>query len=121
MTPSDLDSRLLRAQTLLAGYPPAVLGAAESALRTRDPAALDFVLHGVLTHHLVPLPERPPVAEMSDEAQLVAHVGLDSFAMAEIGFLLEDLLETRFPDDELRCLQTLGDLRRAVRSKFAEL
>jgi 3-hydroxyacyl-[acyl-carrier-protein] dehydratase len=121
MTPSDLETRIRRAHTLLAGYSPAALAAADAALRHRDSAALDTLLLAVLERHLAPAPDRPPLASLGDDADLVAQVGLDSFALAEMGFLLEDLFETRFPDDELRCLRTLGDLRTAVRAKLTAL
>ncbi len=102
---------------MLHGYPPGTVETAEQFLKDSQPEALDRLVDLVLTHHLPTRPDRPVIADLPPSAQLVGDVGLDSFAMVELTFLLEELLGVKFPDEELRRLQTLGDLRAAVRAR----
>jgi acyl carrier protein len=117
MNAPDSAARLARARELLRGYPPGTVEAAEGFFRAADSGALDQLLDGVLLHHLAPKPDRPPFATVSPDARLVEDIGVDSLAMVEMVFLLEELLGAKFPDEELRRLQTLADLRAAVRAK----
>jgi acyl carrier protein len=117
MNAPDPASRLQRAREHLRGYPAETLAAAEACFGAGDLEALDRLVDGVLTYHLPPNPERRPLAELPAEARLVEDIGVDSLAMVEMTFLLEELLGAKFPDDELRALRTLGDLRAAVRAK----
>ncbi|MEY2878569.1 MAG: hypothetical protein RLZZ15_949 [Verrucomicrobiota bacterium] len=119
MNAPDSAARLAHARELLRGYPPGTVEAAEEFFRGGDPGALDRLLNGVLLHHLASKSDRPPFATLPPDARLVEDIGVDSLAMVEMVFLLEELLGAKFPDDELRRLQTLADLRAAVRAKAA--
>ncbi len=119
MNASDSAGRLQRARDQLRGFPDGTLAAAEGFFGAGDLAALDRLVDWVLTHHLPAKPGRPPLGDLPADSRLVEDIGLDSLAMVEMTFLLEELLGAKFPDDELRQLRTLGDLRAAVRAKAA--
>lgn len=114
MTPSDLGSRIQKARELLADHPPATADAAEAFLRGGDSGALDRLLDGVMTHFLPPKPDRPPLSSLPPSARLVEDLGFDSLAMVEMSFFLQDLMDVKLADEDLRALQTLGDLRTLV-------
>ena len=109
--------RLDNARELLHGYPPGTIETAEQFLRDGQPAALDRLVDLILAHHLPARPDSAVIASLPATAQLVGDVGLDSFAIVELTFLLEELLGVKFPDEELRRLQTLGDFRTAIRAR----
>jgi acyl carrier protein len=66
-----------------------------------------------------PATNRPsdPQAVIADSTQLVADLGYDSLAMAEIVFFFEDLYKVAISNDDLLKIQSVGDLRAYVRTK----
>ena len=60
-------------------------------------------------------------ADASGDTKLVADLGIDSLAMVEMTFLLQDLWGVTFTDDELRAIMTLDDLNRAILEKASAL
>ena len=109
-------------QTLLKGYPAGTLEAATDFARTRDPAALARALAGVLRHHQPPPAgptPRPDPATAGPDALLTTDLGIDSLAMVEMTFLLQDLWGVTFTDEELRAIDTLGALQTAILGKFS--
>ena len=51
------------------------------------------------------------LAEANDETRMIDDLGIDSLTMIEIAITFEDALDIELIDEELRELQTLGDVR----------
>lgn len=109
-----------RLRTLLKGYPAGTVEAALEFTRERSPEALRRMLAGVLRFHQPPPTGQAPRLDPADapgDTKLVADLGIDSLAMVEMTFLLQDLWGVTFTDDELRAIMTLDDLNRAILEK----
>jgi acyl carrier protein len=103
----------------LASFPPDVQEAHARWLAQRDPAALDAVVLAIVAYHR---PRREPGAAsqpLPDSAQLIADLGYDSLALAEIVFFVEDLYQVSISNEELKTLDTVASLRAYVRTKVA--
>lgn len=103
----------------LAAFPPPVREAHARWLAQRDPAALDVVVLAIVAYHR---PDRARLAnpdELPEGAELVADLGYDSLALAEIVFFVEDLFKVTISNDDLRNLRTVADLRAYVRAKVS--
>ena len=106
----------------LAKFPSAIRTAHAHFLATGDVEALDtVVLAVVLDHRPKPAPSATPapVVEPTDSARLMADLGFDSLALAEIVFFLEDLYGVTITNEELMTITTIGELRAFVRVKIA--
>lgn len=111
---------LERARALLKGYPAGTAEAAAEFARERSPEALRKTLAGVLRFHQPPPVGQAPrlnPAEAPGDTKLVADLGIDSLAMVEMTFLMQDLWGVTFTDDELRAITTLDDLHKAILGK----
>ena len=53
--------------------------------------------------------------ENLDETTVISSLGLDSISVIELVAYLEEYLDIRIPDEDLACMQTLGDLENLVR------
>jgi len=49
-----------------------------------------------------------------DDAQILEQPGIDSLAFAELVFLIEDLFEYSITDEQMRSVETVGDLKRLM-------
>ncbi|MCW5549755.1 MAG: acyl carrier protein [Opitutaceae bacterium] len=87
------------------------LEAARRFRRTRDAVHLPPVLLGVLEHYAGP-EARPVLRQAHDGLRLTEDLGLDSLTRIEMALLLEEVLQLSLPEERLRELQTLGDMRR---------
>lgn len=107
----------------LASFPPSVRDAQARWLATRDLAALDSVVLAVVAYHR-PGRAQPPPGEadrLPDSASLVADLGYDSLALAEIVFFFEDLYRVTISNEDLKTIATVADLRSFVRAKVAAI
>ena len=121
MSTIESEARWKQAMEALAGHPAETLAAAERFLRTRDPEALREVVTRVVQFHLPAKPEgRVDVAQQPGSSRLVEDLGLDSLAMVEMSFLLDEVLGVKFTDEEMKSLRTLDDLHGAVRTHAME-
>lgn len=102
----------------LSAFPASVRDDHARWLEHRDPAALDSVVIAIIAYHrpnrsLVKNPE-----DMPDASRLIADLGYDSLAIAEIVFFVEDLYQVTISNDDLKALDTVADLRAFVRAKL---
>ena len=111
--PPDLPDAV---ETLLRHFPDEVRGAYLRLRETGDPAAADTLVLAIVADHM-PHPEM----ELVDSASLIADLGFDSVAIAEMVFFIEDLLQVNVTNAEILRVRTVGELRAFVRVKLATL
>ena len=106
----------------LAKFPADIRDAHARFLSDGDVAALDTVVLAVVLDHQpksAPTAGLSPSAKPADSARLMADLGFDSLALAEIVFFFEDLYGVTITNDELVRITTIGELRAFVRAKVA--
>jgi acyl carrier protein len=101
-------------ETLLRHFPDEVRGAYVRLRETGDPIAADTLVLAIVADHM-PRPE----AELADSAALIADLGFDSVAIAEMVFFIEDLLQVNVTNAEILRVRTVRELRAFVRLKLA--
>jgi acyl carrier protein len=101
-------------ETLLRHFPEEVRGAYVRLRDTGDAAAADTLVLAIVADHM---PHAD--AEIVDSASLVADLGFDSVAIAEMVFFIEDLLQVNVTNAEILRVRTVRELRSFVRSKLA--
>lgn len=102
----------------LEGYPPEVVDALGAFARNGDIRAFEEGLLGALGF----LSERSDVQTLSaaaDEVRLREDLGVDSLAVAELVFLIEDTFGVPLQDDEINGLKSVGDFKCLAREKVA--
>lgn len=104
----------------LASFSIPVKDAHQRWLSTHDVAALDTVVLAVVAYHR---PNRSQIENpdhLPDSHQLIADLGYDSLALAEVVFFIEDLYHVSISNEDLLGLRTVADLRGYVRTKITE-
>lgn len=105
----DLNDKELAAA--LRHCPPTALEAARRFRRTRDAVHVPTILLGVLERYAGP--EAAPVLRNAhDDLRLTEDLGVDSLSRLELALLLEEVLQISLPEEQLRAVRTLGDVRR---------
>jgi len=106
--------------TLLRHFPGEIREAYARSCAAGDSAAVDTVVVGVLLDHV---PDKAKLAAIApdDSVALVADLGLDSIAIAQVVFFLEDLFEINISNTEILGVRTIGDMRVFIRRKLADL
>jgi acyl carrier protein len=101
----------------LVGFPDGTTDAVLDFLATGSDTALDRAVAGILYFHTPPRPDgsKPDPTALTGTTRLREDLGLDSLAFAEMGFLVEDLLGSQLPEEDLLALQTVDDFRAHVR------
>lgn len=105
----------------LAAFPPSVRDAHALWQNHRDLAALDTVVLAIVAYHRPNRSRLPEGAsdDLPDSANLMADLGYDSLALAEIVFFVEDLFRVTISNADLATLATVADLRAYVRAKVS--
>ena len=101
-------------ETLLRHFPEEVKCAYVRLRECGDPAAADTLVLAIVEDHM---PHRD--AEIVDSASLIADLGFDSVAIAEMVFFIEDLLQVNVTNAEILRVRTVSELRSFVRMKLA--
>jgi acyl carrier protein len=101
-------------ETLLRHFPEEVKNAYLRLRECGDPAAADTLVLAIVEDHM---PHHG--AEIVDSASLVADLGFDSVAIAEMVFFIEDLLQVNVSNAEILRVRSVGELRAFVRAKLA--
>ena len=93
----------------LRGFPPPAIDAVVSLKSGTDPASLRACLLSVLEFYL-PQAARRSLADVPDSARLREDLALDSLALAEAAFKLDEVLGIPVETREVGNLATVGDL-----------
>ena len=105
--------RALTPSDPLARFPADAREAHQRFLTSGDAGSLDTVVLAVVRRF------QSKAAELPDSARLTGDLGLDSLALAEIVFFLEDLYQVSITNEELASITTIGDLRTFIRRKIS--
>lgn len=106
----------IRAQ--LRGLPASTV---DAALRYRESGNLDdlfAMLPGLIAYHL-PRGSKSPPEVLSDDLRLSQDLGLDSLALSEMAFKMDELFDLRIETNEVMGLETVGALKAFLSSKLA--
>ena len=112
LSESDIDSQLR-------GYPVATVTAANGLRSASTTNEIEAFLLALLSFFL-PAGTSSTPAEQRSDLLLRDELGLDSLALAEAMFKIEDLFGIRVENEELAELRTLADARTLLTGKFSE-
>lgn len=112
--PLDLD----QIETKLEGYPEEVVAHLQTFARTGDLGAFENGLLGALGF-LSESSDAHSLTAASAETRLREDLGVDSLAVAELVFLIEDTFGVPIQDDEIAGLRTISDFKQLAREKVA--
>ncbi|MFA5257946.1 MAG: phosphopantetheine-binding protein [Opitutales bacterium] len=110
MTPEQLNESMRRC-------PPDAVEAALAFQTNRDPALIPTIVLGIIERFVEP-DMRPKVRAAKDETRLNDELGIDSLIMVEIVMTIEEVLQVSAPDEELRTLRTIGDIKKYLDAKI---
>lgn len=97
--------------------PEEAITAAIAFNKSRDPELVPTIVMGII-ERLVEPDVRPAVREGNDNARLREDYGIDSLLMVEIVMLIEETLSISIDNEELRSIQTVGDVKAYLDAKL---
>ena len=97
--------------------PPESIEAAIKFQISRDPALVPAIVLGIIGRYVEPQ-NREKVRAANDDTRLYDELGVDSLMMVEIVMSIEEVLQVSAPDEELRTLRTLGDVKKYLDAKI---
>lgn len=100
--------------------PEAAVQAAIAFQKTRDPSLVPTIVFGIVERFVEP-EVRSIVREGDEQVRLVEDLAIDSLLMVEIVILVEETLQIKIENEELRSLRTLGDLKTYLNAKVQGL
>lgn len=86
---------------------------------TGDPAAADDVVLAIVRDHVPARRQGTIPATITDGMSITADLGIDSVAIADAVFMLEEVFDVTIATKEIVRLHTVGDLRAFIRQKLA--
>src|SRR5471030_1043741 len=95
---------------------PATIEAALAYRRHADPKHLPAIIIGIVERYVEP-DLRGKLAEGDDELRFIEDLGIDSLTMMEIVLLVEEVVQLPIPNDDLRNLRTVGDVKTYIDCK----
>jgi 3-hydroxyacyl-[acyl-carrier-protein] dehydratase len=113
MTPEQVSETMRRC-------PPEAVQAACDFQTSRDPALVPVIVNGIIERFVEP-ERRAKAREGADATSLYEDLGVDSMLMVEIVMTIEQVLAVSAPDEELRNLRTLGDVKHYLDAKIRGL
>lgn len=102
----------------LQGYPPEVAGSFATFASENDFAAFEAGFLGALGF-LSEASDFETVRNAPDDARLREDLNIDSLAIVELVFLVEDIFGISIGDTEIQQVQTVADFKRLAREKLA--
>lgn len=100
--------------------PEATIQAAIAFQSSRDPALVPVIVLGIVERFVEP-DVRPQLRDGDDSTRLVEDLAIDSLLMVEIVILVEETLQIKIENEELRNLRSLGDLKSYLDAKVQGL
>jgi len=96
---------------------PETVDAAVRYRETGDPDTIPTIVFGILERYQ---PATAPVklSEADDNTRLIEDIGLDSLTLLEIVLSIEEILQLRIENEELREIRTLGLLNKFLHAKI---
>jgi acyl carrier protein len=110
MTPEEVTETMRRC-------PQQAVDAAIEFQKSRDPALAPAIVLGVIERFAEPQ-MREKVRAADDSARLFDDLAIDSLMMVEIVMTIEQVMRVSAPDEELRTLRTLGDVKKYMDAKI---
>lgn len=95
---------------LLKRCSPETVAAALRFRITKDPAGVDVVVLGIIERFL-DHDVRPRLRSGGDGLRVFDDLGIDSLAMVEVVMVVEEVLQIKINNEELRDLRTIGDIK----------
>jgi acyl carrier protein len=114
---SFMSSDLTKIRSKLQGYPTEVIAAFERFASEGDLPAFEEGFLGALGF-LSESSSADLLRNAPDEARLREDLNIDSLALVELLFLLEDLFGAQIKDEEMLTVQTVADFKRLARGKM---
>lgn len=106
-------------EDLLKNFPARIRESYARFAATKDPAAADEVVIAIVRDHVPVKKQAATPGVLTDAMSLTADLGIDSVAIADAVFMLEDVFGVSIATKELVRLRTVGDLRAFIRTKLA--
>jgi acyl carrier protein len=85
-----------------------------------DPNDLFEALPGLIAYHL-PRGAKPPPDVLADDLRLAQDLGLDSLALSEMAFKIDEMLGLNIETREVTEVNTVGQLKAFLAEKIATL
>jgi len=105
-------------RTALKRCSPETVEAAIRFLQTREPDEVPTIVYGIIERYLPP-ENTTKLNECDDSTKLVEDLGIDSLTMLEIVLSIEEAVNIRVENEELREITTLGEVKAFISKKIA--
>lgn len=85
---------------------------------THDPELIPEIVRGIVWRYVQP--EARPLVEEAKPDTPLASLGIDSLMMLEVVLDIQDALDLVIEDEDLRKMQTFGDVASFLQQRYAE-